>query len=898
MSYHSKILRSASAAAILVSIGATQTLAQAAPPPPLATPATSNAPAAGSVIGNQAVATYLNSAGDTITVTSNTVETVVQQVAGVTLSSDNTENVAPGGKAFLPHIITNDGNGPDGFDLSAAEDDAGALETSQLVFYPDANMDGVADSATPLIETPVLAPGEQFGVVIEATVPSTNAAGATDTITVTTTSQLDGTVVDTNTDTLTVSNDAIVELVKSMVADASSAGDPNIIDAGDTVTITLTYSSTGLAAANNYVVQDVLDGNLSYVKGSARWSDAAAPLDDDNASTLADGTNGSGETIAWDHDDGQTINFSLSSVRSGRSGSVTFQAVIADTANAGIVYNTATTALNGFVSPPSNTASITVDNQYSVSIADTAINADGTANGATTSATDDDAAQNDVVTETGDVFQGATIRQEFVLTNNSNEADSLSVDFANVDYPAGTTFRIVGADGITPVIGSVGPLAIGESTKVTLIATLPTDVAPTAAGSTNYTATMTVTSDASGVTDTSTAEFTGAVLAASVDLENNVAGSEGDGAAPTNGGAPWVSNATDPGVPTTFDMVVQNNGPVSDSYNLTLAQAIPDGWTVEFRDANGTLVTNTGTIPSGAQETITVTIVPADDAPVAATPIDIQVASSVTGQADRIVNEITVNAIYDVQILEDQTAQASPGGIVDMLHTITNEGNSDITEGAITQTGLTNFSGAIFWDQNGNGEIDATDPVIDNFDDLTDGIAAGTNGLAAGETISIIYRVQTPSTATPGVSESGTLTLGTSLNGATATDADTADNANEDRIVIIAGDVTLTKYQYIDANCDGTAGTFTKTRQPVEPGQCIRYMIEASNTGSFEATEVTISDAAPAYTSITNCGGSCAETLFPAGSTATITSSAVSSDHGSVLPGGVARLEFTVEVDN
>ncbi|WP_156505713.1 hypothetical protein, partial [Sulfitobacter sp. HI0054] len=78
----------------------------------------------------------------------------------------------------------------------------------------------------------------------------------------------------TNTDTLTISNDAIVELVKSMTADPASGGNPNIIDAGDTVTITLTYSSTGLAAANSYSVQDVLDGRLTYVPGSARWSDS------------------------------------------------------------------------------------------------------------------------------------------------------------------------------------------------------------------------------------------------------------------------------------------------------------------------------------------------------------------------------------------------------------------------------------------------------------------------------------------------------------------------------------------------------------------------------------------------------------------------------------------------
>lgn len=877
MKNHTTFLRSVSAVALTAVIG---TVAFAAPE-------------AGSVIGNQAVATYTNAAGDTITVTSNTVETIVQQVAGVSMTSDNTETIAPGGKAFLPHIITNDGNGADAFLLEAAEDSSGTLDLQPLVFYPDANMDGVADSATPLTETPTLAPGEQFGVVIEATAPST--ASGSDTITVTATSNLDGTVLITNTDTLTISNDAIVELVKSMTADPASGGNPNIIDAGDVVTITLTYSSTGLAAANNYSVQDVLDGRLTYVPGSARWSDSATPLDDDNGSTVVDTTNGSGETIAWDYDDGQNVNFLISSVGSGRSGEVTFRAVIADTANAGIITNVATQDVDGVAFPPSNTASVTVDNQYAVAIADTAINSNGTANTAIASGTDDDAASNDVVTETGDVYQGGVIRQEFVLTNLSNSPDSLTLDVANDDFPAGTTFRFVGADGVTPVVGSVGPLGIGDSAKVTLIATLPTNVTPTA--TTNYTAILTTTSDNSGVSDVSTAEFSGAVLAASVDLENAVVGSEGDGAAPTNGGNPWVTQSTDPGAPVVFDMLVENNGPTSDSFNLSLDQALPAGWTVEFQLPDGSIVSNTGTIPAGGSQAIRAVITPADDALPGDTLVDIAVVSSVSGQGDRIVNQVTVNEIYDVKIIENQSAQASPGGIVDILHTISNEGNVAITEASITESGLTNFSGAIFWDQNGNGVIDPSEPVIDNFDDLTDGVSPGVNGLAPGDSISLIYRVQTPSTATQGVSEVGTISINNTLNG-TGTDIDQTNNAVEDRVVIISGDVTLSKYQYIDAGCDGTVGTFTKTRLDVEPGQCIRYMVEAENTGASAADNVIISDAAPAYTAVTNCGGACPESLFPGTSTATVTSTNVSSTHGTILPGGFARVEFTVRVDD
>lgn len=882
MKHQSFFMRSASAMAVTAAFGA---VAMAA------------SPDAGSVIGNQAVATYTNEAGDTITVTSNTVETIVQQVAGVTMTSNNIETIAPGGKAFLPHIITNDGNGADFFTLAAAETDTGTLQTSNIVFYPDANMDGVADSATPLSETPTLAPGEQFGVVIEVSVPS-NATG-TDDIAVTAVSNLDGTETALNTDTLTISNGAIVELVKSMVADAASGGNTNIVDAGDTVTIKLTYSSTGLAAAENYVVDDILDGRLEYVPGSARWSDVADPLDDTNPSSEVDDQNGASPTpdeITFDNA-GQSVNFTISRIGSGRSGSVTFQAVILGTADAGIIENVATQVIDTVDFPPSNTASIIVDDQFAVSISDTAIDGAGAAVPATASGTDDDGLNDDIVTETGDAAQGGTVKHEFVLTNRSNQTDSLTLDVDTLTdtYPDGTTFRFVGADGVTPIIGSVGPIAAGDSVKVTLIATLPTDVAPTAAA--NYSATVTTTSDASGVSDISTATFTGAILASSVDLENAVVGSEGDGLDPTNGGAPWVNYPTDPGAPVTYDMVVQNNGPVSDSYNLSLAQALPAGWTVEFRSADGSAITNTGTIPAGSSDTFTVVITPPEDQVPGDTLVDIALVSSVSGQGDRIVNEVTVREVYNVEIIDDQTAQASPGGIVDMIHTITNTGNVAITEGAIDDAGLDNFSGALFWDANGNGVIDPTELVIDNFDDLTDGVSAGVNGLAPGDSISVIYRVQTPSTATSGVTENSVITLSSSLNNATATDADATDNAVEDRIVIISGDITLSKFQYIDAGCTGAVGTFTKTRQDVEPGQCIRYKVVAENTGSSPAADVIISDAAPAYTSIVDCGGTCSETLIPAGSTATVTPSNISSDHGTVLPGWSAELEFTVQVD-
>ena len=75
------------------------------------------APVAGSVIGNQASATYLDGSGQSRTATSNLVETVVAQVGGVDIESDLSKTTSVGGTVNYPHTITNSGNGVDTFGL-------------------------------------------------------------------------------------------------------------------------------------------------------------------------------------------------------------------------------------------------------------------------------------------------------------------------------------------------------------------------------------------------------------------------------------------------------------------------------------------------------------------------------------------------------------------------------------------------------------------------------------------------------------------------------------------------------------------------------------------------------------------------------------------------------------
>jgi len=868
------------------------------------------APPAGSKIGNQASATYVNASGDTISVTSNKVETIVQQVAGLTLATDNSETVAPGGKVFLPHTITNDGNGTDAFDLTATETIGGPFDFTNITIFPDANFDGIADSTTPITVTPTLAAGEAFGFVIEATVPSGAPVGGSETIDVVAESQFSTTTLttltSTNADTVTISDGAVTEVVKAMtVADTSGDG---FTGPGDTVTITLTYSSTGLAAADNLVVTDQLDSYLTYVGGSGIWSDSSSLLSDG-----ADGfelSNGNGFQIDYGYNGTDTVEFRVDSVPTGRTATVTFQATINAGAPAGDISNIATQTVNGVQFPPSNEAIVTVDPTYAVSAADAAASTfapdpDGAANldAGNTSSTDDDGALNDIVEESSDAFQGGQIVMEFVITNHANVTDTIDLSFANDatnGFPAGTTFQLVGADGATPIVGPFGPLATSASDTVNIIATLPANTPVSAAGTTNYEVEVTAQSSNGGLPNTVTGVFTGAVLGATVDLTNTGGTGPNEGVGPgPNDGSTLITTPTDPGVPVTFPLTVTNGGPTADTYDLALPNPLPPGWTVEFQLPDGTPVTNTGVIPGGGtQDVIVVVTPPADEVP-GDTPVQVSVTSPTSGQGDTLTNEVTVNEIVDLALTTDQTVQVAPGGVVDVPHVLTNEGNIAITEGSILPDatgGFDTFSGTVFWDVNGDGVVDAGDVVVDNIDDIA-------GGVAPGDTVALIHRVQVPSNGAIGVSETETLTLSSSLNGGTKTDSDTSDNVVSDTVIIVSGDLTLVKMQAVDPSCDGSiAGSFVTADVQAKPGQCIRYQITANNTGTADADVVTIKDTVPGFTTLTECGGACSVAVSPAGSSVTIqpvegAGGPLESAHGTLIPGAPATLEFTVKID-
>src|SRR6516164_4137552 len=231
------------------------------------------APPAGTTIGNQATATYTDAASNSYTVTSNPVTTVVQQVAGLTLTANGTRVAAPGGQAVFPHVVTNNGNGTDSFTLSASNNGGDDFDLTGLVLYVDA--DGNAVSA------------------------------------------FDGTQTAFNTDQVNATSNAVVNVTKSISA-------PSGASPSGPYTYTLTYTNSGNATAGSVRLTDVIPAGMTYVAGSARWSStgATALSDADSTDTHGAGAN----TIRWDFNVATpgAVTAIVNQVPPGQSGSVTF----------------------------------------------------------------------------------------------------------------------------------------------------------------------------------------------------------------------------------------------------------------------------------------------------------------------------------------------------------------------------------------------------------------------------------------------------------------------------------------------------------------------------------------------------------------------------------------------
>ncbi|MBK7300475.1 MAG: DUF11 domain-containing protein [Moraxellaceae bacterium] len=516
------------------------------------------APAANSTIGNTATATYTDASAVPRSATSNTVQTIVQQVGSFTLTADATRYVAPGGQVVFPHTLTNTGNGSDTFNLSAANNAAGDdFEFAAFTIYADADGNGVPDNATAITSVSLAAGGVyKFVVVTNAPVTATNAQEGDFTVTANTSSVFTPVLAQTvtNADTAIISTNAVVSVTKS----ANITTGP----AGTVVTYTLTYTNTGNTAATNFVLTDTLPANASpgtigtmrYQANTGVWSGGGSLTDDiagtpnEGTANTSDGTGITYQVMGTPLLGTERVVATIASVAANSSGTVSFQVKIDDStadgnsiARAGVLSNKALFDYN-------NGAANVTGQQTNIVDFTVTPTASVVANNATSSTAD--GGVNDIVAPNEAIVnQGSVVSFNNWIHNTGNSADTFNVTYSNGDtgfanvFPAGTSFQLYQADGVNVLqdtnsdgIPDTGSLPVGGEYKVVLKATLPAGYS----GTVNYN----VTKIARSVTDptksnTVTDQLT-TIIANVADLSNNLAtgyadGTLGGGAATTTG---------------------------------------------------------------------------------------------------------------------------------------------------------------------------------------------------------------------------------------------------------------------------------------------------------------------------------------------------------------------------
>ena len=860
------------------------------------------APSAGTNISNIASASYTDSNGSNKTVTSNVVSTTVLQVASFTLIADQTKTANANGQVSLSHTLTNTGNGTDTFTVAVVNNDTRNNTTDKFDFsglnvYLDANKDGVPDSQTPVTSV-TLAAGQSVNLIVQATTASNNVtAGDLGKLTVSAISGFDTSVTAKNVDTVKITNGAVISLLKS--ASVSNVDATSSSPAAREVEYTLAYQNTGNTTATNVTITDVLPSSLTYVAGSATV----------NGTAVSDAADADGYNFT-----SGTATLVIPTVVANSSGVLKFKVRVNQNTPAGIIRNIAEVDPDGpgaEVKTPSNPNDVTVLGVKKGTINDSTI--DAFADGQASTAPADDVITKSTTQGTPVTF-GVTAGggEPIVVHNTGNVTEAFNISVNKNSLPTGSIVELFKADGVTPLtdtngdgVADTGPIASGATYQVVAKVTLPSSYSSTTPISTILTSTPVTNS-----TGTDTINLViDKVVASTVDLHNGDAtNSTGTvvGASGKDTGQYIDTKSTKPGQATNFPLTIDNKGATGDNYNLSTSPTLPAGWTVQYYladgagDPTGAPITNTGNIPSGGTVKLVAVVTPPANAPAGDQEVIFKVSSPATGLTDVMSDRVIVETNRILSLQNDRTGQVAPGGTVVYKHTLTNNGN--IVEGAAANTlpfTLTNDQAANGWvttlyvDSDNDGIADSGELVTGSD------LAVKTGSIARGASVNLLIKVQAPTNATAGTPSAVVLTIKPTVVG----DKSVADLVNTDLTTVTSGQVRLVKEQSL-ANClTGVAGTYTQNAVYAKPGECVKYRITATNEGNADVTNVVISDATPAYTTLkviasaspvaTNATLSTSTAALTDGSTGTI-----AAEKTPLVPNTSAVLEFVIKVNN
>lgn len=875
-------------------------------------------PAAGTLIQNQASATYKDAGGIEQMATSNVVETLIQQVGAMQLVQDQTRLGVAGNTVYLSHVLTNTGNGVDTYDLTVANmaADDYDFDLAKVVTYADKNKDGLPDSTTPITTTDALAADEAFYFVIGAEIPVTASNTQEGKLTIEGKSQFDVTQIEINTNTIIVSDKAVINVVKRI--SANSGASPSGV-----YTITLGYENKGVLTATNVVLTDNLPEGMTYNAGGARWSETGSALvltDADNA----DAQGSAPDTVTYFADTTNTrhnVITTINQVAAGASGEITFEVNIATGLAASTLLNIAEFAYHNGTSnipnAPTNQVPFEILQQPNV-----------IANGSTTDANDnaDNKGTGTDAFIVDTASRGATVVFDNIIRNTGNSDDvfDMTMNEAATTFPAGTVFQLFQSDGFTPLMDSnnngtvdTGVLARNETYKVVLKAILPVNASGNNGGA-GFDLIKTATSALDDRISNTVTDHLGEILGDSVDLTNNAAGNAAAGAGsgvPGNAEltAITVENIT-PGGQVVFKLFVNNTSAASGGYELQYsstkfnAGVITAGWKIAlFHDGGnndcstlGALSSATNTISVGGHQQICAVVTAPANAVADGNEhaIYFKVYSRLTGVSDIKHDAVIVVEQPALSMAPNQIGQVAPGGTVVYSHRITNNGNTElecINVATVDLNPQSGWSSVIYKDVNEDRILDAGD------------IPLGNQTLSAGQSLPILIKLFAPATVAMGIKNTQTLTVtghqdDQDADPATCTGAVLTDQV-QDVTTVNTSSMTIIKEQAVDADCDGTAdggnASFSTTTFQVQPTSCVLYRLTAKNTGVTTVNNARIDDASPTFTqffgtptvSAGNIKGGVAATAGD------ITGGSVDGANISILSGEALVLIFAVKLD-
>ena len=652
-------------------------------------------PKAGTLIRNQASATYKDAAGVEQFATSNLVETLIQQVASMELIQDQSLVSAAGNTVYMPHVLTNTGNGVDSYDLMASNNNGEAYDFDSIVLYADANKDGIPDSTTPITSTGALSADESFYFVIGAVIPAAATTGQQATLTVTGTSTFietptDIAVTKTNTDTVTVSDKAIIDVTKSM--SANSGESPS-----GPYTVTLKYKNNGLTPATAVTLTDILPAGMEYNLAGAHWSETGdtVVLTDTDASDAQ----GTGDTISYCAYSAGCLNqvsAVISEVAAGALGEVTFEVNIASGLAVSTLINIAQYSYNNgsVVIPEVDTNRVPFDIVQQLGVI---------ANGSTTNATDGA----DNLGGTSDSFivatatRGASVPFDNIIRNTGNDDDTFEIiiDKANSSFPAGTVFQLFKSDGFTPLMDTnnngtpdTGIMSAGASYKVVLRAVLPVNATGNNSGN-GFEISKKAVSALDDTVFNEVKDHLNEITSDSVDLTNNSAGAAAPGAGAGPEAEAVTSKEISPAGQVTFSLFVNNSSDAANSYQLQysknnpfVAGSIEAGWSIAFHFDGGNadcltlgpVTSTTSNIASGENQQICAVVTAPANAVADGVehPLYFRVHSPLSGVEDIKYDAVTIKNKPALSIEPNQIGQIEPGSTVVYSHRISNNGNT------------------------------------------------------------------------------------------------------------------------------------------------------------------------------------------------------------------------------